>query len=172
MHLPYLLRLVMLQQHVAQSCPTLRDPMDCSLPGSSVHGIFQARVLEWGAISFSKILASSISVRTCDAATTKPISSLNTAFISLARERKYMGDYMGGSPGPAQLPHSCQRPKLLLTLRSTILSSWFSSSSLLDGKKWLLGFQPSGTCPRQLLSETEFLPRICINFHFYLIIHY
>ena len=38
---------------VASSCPTLRDPMDCSLPGSSVHGIFQARVLEWGAIAFS-----------------------------------------------------------------------------------------------------------------------
>ena len=38
---------------VAQSCLTLRDPMDCSLPGSSVHGIFQARVLEWGAIAFS-----------------------------------------------------------------------------------------------------------------------
>ena len=36
-----------------QSCPTLCDPMDCSLPGSSVHGIFQARVLEWGAIAFS-----------------------------------------------------------------------------------------------------------------------
>ena len=36
-----------------QSCPTLRDPMDCSLTGSSVHGIFQARVLEWGAIAFS-----------------------------------------------------------------------------------------------------------------------
>ena len=39
-----------------QSCPTLSDPMDCSLPGSSVHGIFQAKVLEWGAIAFSKIL--------------------------------------------------------------------------------------------------------------------
>ena len=39
---------------VAQLCPTLCDPMDCSLPGSSVHGIFQARVLEWGAISFSR----------------------------------------------------------------------------------------------------------------------
>ena len=39
---------------VAQSCPTLRDPMDCSLPGSSVHGIFQATILEWVAISFSK----------------------------------------------------------------------------------------------------------------------
>ena len=39
---------------VTQSCPTLCDPMDCSLPGSSVHGIFQARVLEWVAISFSR----------------------------------------------------------------------------------------------------------------------
>ena len=36
-----------------QSCPTLCNPMDCSLPGSSAHGIFQARVLEWGAIAFS-----------------------------------------------------------------------------------------------------------------------
>ena len=36
-----------------QSCPTLCDPMDCSLPGSSAHGIFQARVLEWGATAFS-----------------------------------------------------------------------------------------------------------------------
>ena len=38
---------------VAQSCPTLSDPMDCNLTGSSVHGIFQVRVLEWGAIAFS-----------------------------------------------------------------------------------------------------------------------
>ena len=38
----------------AQSCPTLLNPMDCSPPGSSIHGIFQARVLEWGAIAFSK----------------------------------------------------------------------------------------------------------------------
>ena len=43
------------ESEVAQSCPTPRDPMDCSLSGSSVHGIFQARVLEWGAIAFSKI---------------------------------------------------------------------------------------------------------------------
>ena len=42
------------ESKVAQSCPTLCNPMDCSLPGSSVHGIFQARVLEWGAIAFSK----------------------------------------------------------------------------------------------------------------------
>ena len=41
------------ESEVAQSCPTLSDPMDYSPPGSSVHGIFQARVLEWGAIAFS-----------------------------------------------------------------------------------------------------------------------
>ena len=45
---------VWLESEVAQSCPTLCDPMDCSLPGSSIHGIFQARVLEWVAISFSR----------------------------------------------------------------------------------------------------------------------
>ena len=42
------------EREVAQLCPTLHDPMDCSLPGSSFHGIFQARVLEWVAISFSR----------------------------------------------------------------------------------------------------------------------
>ena len=41
------------ESEVAQSCLTLHDPMDCSPPGSSVHGIFQARVLQWGAIAFS-----------------------------------------------------------------------------------------------------------------------
>ena len=41
------------ESEVAQSCLTLSDPMDCSLPGSSIHGIFQARVLEWDAIAFS-----------------------------------------------------------------------------------------------------------------------
>ena len=41
------------ESEVAQSCPTLSYPMDCSLPGSSLHGIFQAGVLEWGAIAFS-----------------------------------------------------------------------------------------------------------------------
>ena len=42
------------ESEVAQSCLTLGDPKDCSLPGSSIHGIFQARVLEWGAIAFSE----------------------------------------------------------------------------------------------------------------------
>ena len=42
------------ESEVAQSCPTPSDPMDCSLPGSSIYGILQARVLEWGAIAFSE----------------------------------------------------------------------------------------------------------------------
>ena len=48
------------EREVAQSCPTLRDPMDCSLPDSSAHGIFQARVLEWGAMAFSNFVFSSV----------------------------------------------------------------------------------------------------------------
>ena len=43
------------ESEVTQWCPTLRDPMDCSPPGSSAHGIFQARVLEWGATAFSDV---------------------------------------------------------------------------------------------------------------------
>ena len=46
-------RVLKSESEVTQSCPTLSDPMDCSLPGSSTHGIFQARVLEWAAIAFS-----------------------------------------------------------------------------------------------------------------------
>ena len=47
------------ESEVAQLCPTLCDPMDCSLPGFSVHGIFQARALEWGAIAFSSSINAS-----------------------------------------------------------------------------------------------------------------
>ena len=48
------------ESEVAQSCPTLCDPEDCNLPGSSAHGIFQARVLEWVAIAFSKYILDGI----------------------------------------------------------------------------------------------------------------
>ena len=44
------------ESEIAQSCPTPSDPMDCSLPGSSVHRLCQARVLEWGALSQAKVL--------------------------------------------------------------------------------------------------------------------
>ena len=51
------------ESEVVQSCPTLSDPMDCSLPGSSVHGIFQAEVLEWGAIAFSILSLSNMHLK-------------------------------------------------------------------------------------------------------------
>ena len=52
------------ESEVVQSCPTLSDPMDCSLPGSSVHGIFQARILEWGAIIDSILKSRAITLPT------------------------------------------------------------------------------------------------------------
>ena len=54
------------ESEVAQSCLTLRDPMDCCLPGSSVHGIFQARVLESGAIAFSELCGIRINRKPCE----------------------------------------------------------------------------------------------------------
>ena len=53
------------ESEVAQSYLTLSNPMDCSLPGSSVHGIFQARVLEWGAIAFSDVNPSNLDSGLC-----------------------------------------------------------------------------------------------------------
>ena len=54
-HVPLQCMRVKSESEVDQSCLALSDPMDCSLPGSSFHGIFQARVLEWGVIAFSSI---------------------------------------------------------------------------------------------------------------------
>ena len=54
------------ESEVAQSCPTLSDPMDCSPTGSSVHGIFQARGLEWGAVAFSTIDEESLETEKCE----------------------------------------------------------------------------------------------------------
>ena len=56
----FLLQCMKSESEVVQSCLTLSSPMDCSLPGSSIHGIFQARVLEWGAIAFSMVKESQI----------------------------------------------------------------------------------------------------------------
>ena len=53
------------ESEVAQLCPTPSDPMDCSPPGSSVHGIFQARVLEWGAIVVSLLVHASLCAQSC-----------------------------------------------------------------------------------------------------------
>ena len=56
---------VKIESEATQLCPTLRDPMDCSLPDSSIHGIFQARVLERGAIAFSMYVCICVCVYMC-----------------------------------------------------------------------------------------------------------
>ena len=102
---------------VVQSCPTLCDPMDCSLPGPSAHGIFQARVLEWSAIAFSW--------RDLSAAQNPPWpwgvnpfrragdgirkSRDHTQFSSVPQSCPTLGDPMGCStPGHHQLPELAQ----------------------------------------------------------------
>ena len=79
------------ESEVAQSCLTLSDPMDCSPPGSSVHEIFQARVLEWGAIAFSILFlycvpnsrSSSLMVKVASVFYTVVIPMLNPVIDSL-----------------------------------------------------------------------------------------
>ena len=64
------------EKEVTQSCLTLSDPMDCSLPGSFVHGISQARVLEWGAVAFSDSVAKIMQLTNVDerALSDRPVS--------------------------------------------------------------------------------------------------
>ena len=89
------------ESEVAQSCRTLNDPMDCSPPGSSIHAIFQARVLEWGAIAFSNytvlllLLLSCFSrVRLCAA----PQTAAHQAPLSMGFSRQ---EYWSGLPLPS-----------------------------------------------------------------------
>ena len=83
------------ESEVAQSCPTPSDPMDCSLPGSSVHGVFQARGLVWGAIAFS-------------------ILHLHQGVISLEGEREGNRHEGQGSPNGG---NRLQVPDILISLK-------------------------------------------------------
>ena len=65
------------ESEVAQSCPTLSNPMDCSLLGSSIHGIFQARVLEWGAIALYKTILHAVFRRFADPLKTYVVQNKN-----------------------------------------------------------------------------------------------
>ena len=86
------------ESEVAQSCPTLSDPMDCSPSGFSVHGIFQARVLEWGAIAFSVLSCSVVSNSLLPMDYSPPGSSVHGGF---SRQ-----EYWSGLPFPSPM-HAC-----------------------------------------------------------------
>ena len=78
------------ESEVAQSCPTLRDPIDCSPPGSSVHGIFQARVLEWVATAFSlKVTTLSVSFVSAPAPSCKALAP----FVPSSEQRSLISSW-------------------------------------------------------------------------------
>ena len=87
---------------VTQSCPTLSNPMDCSLPGSSIHGIFQARVLEWGVIAFSKAWKLIVKVKSLSRVRllATPWTVAHQAPPSMGSARQ---EYWSGVPSPSPL---------------------------------------------------------------------
>ena len=102
------------ESEVAQLCLTLSDPMDCSLPGSSVHGIFQARVLQWVAIAFSDcaLLSAAKSLQLCPTLC-DPIdgSPPGSPSQGLSRQEHWSGlPY----PSPSQEENSHQKPNQLI----------------------------------------------------------
>ena len=77
------------ESEVAQSCPTLSEPMDCSLPGSSVHGSFQTRVLKWVVIAFSKIISNYILSQYCYIQCVLPFFFTISIFLEFNTAAKY-----------------------------------------------------------------------------------
>ena len=108
--MPFLLQCMKVksESEVAQSCPTLSDPMDCSLPGSSVHGIFQARVLEWGATAFSNKDTSESESRSVMS------DSLQLHGNSIQSVEFFRPEYWSGCPFPS--PGDLPSPKIKLLL--------------------------------------------------------
>ena len=115
------------ESEVAQSCPTRCDPMDCSLPGSSVHGIFQARTLEWGAISFSSALKWKVKVKSLS-----HVRLLATPWTAAYQDPLSMGfsrqEYWSRVPSPS--PNMLSRLDITFLPRSKhLLISWLLSLS-------------------------------------------
>ena len=86
------------ESEVAQSCLTPNNPMDCSPPGSSAHGIFQARELEWGAIAFSVCIASSAILWITIMVTVFPMVASPAAYIPWNGPKALVPQYLGYNP--------------------------------------------------------------------------
>ena len=93
------------ESEVTQSYPTPSDPMDCNPPGSSVHGIFQARVLEWGAITFSLLVCAAAAAKSLQSCLTlcDPIDGSHQASPSLGFSRQ---EHWSGLPFPSPMHES------------------------------------------------------------------
>ena len=124
------------ESEVAQSCLTLSDPMDCSLLGSSTHGIFQARVLEWGAIAFS-----AKSHAAAAAAAAKSLQSCPT-----------LCDPIDGSSPGSPIPGTLQARTLeWVAISFSNAWKWKWSCSVVSNSSWPHGLQPTSVlCPWDL----------------------
>ena len=102
------------ESEVSQSSLTLSDPMDCSPPGSSIHGIFQARVLEWGAIAFSDVRIPRKFILTKDFMVQKMLKTsvylINQQVETKARNRSFVGEELHGVKSPS-LSQIIREPK-------------------------------------------------------------
>ena len=129
-------RKVKSESEVTESRPTLSDPMDCSLPGSSVHGIFQARVLEWGAIAFSPQTAkphqTALQIE-CVSRACAPLKSItdSSAWHPGPPQGSHSLPFQLllhlGPPPPPPIPHNPPTPAMYTrdrTLAPTIPSAW------------------------------------------------
>ena len=133
---------------VAQSCPTLCDPMDCSLQGSSIHGIFKARVPEWGAISFSRwssqprgqTLVSQIAGKCFTVwATKEAVIWLSTVLIVALQAPLSMEfsrqEYWSGFPFPSPLESSRPRDRTLVShIAGRCFNLWATREALVKVK--------------------------------------
>ena len=128
------------ESEVAQSCSTLCDPMDCSLPGSSIHGIFQARVLEWGAIAFFS----------CVWFFATPWTAAHQAHLSMGYSRQ---EFWSGLPfpPPGDLPDPGIEPASLMSPALaggffTSSATWEALAAALDSNKHSGSSECGGLC--------------------------
>ena len=113
---------------VIQSCPTLSDPMDYGLPGSSVHGIFQARVLEWGAIAFSQCMALTSKEKWRPGSCSQGLS-LGRSSATYPKVDCWMGDFEEGDGAGQILGFGCSNllSLVLPTLQRDAHKIWLCS---------------------------------------------
>ena len=111
------------ESEVAQSCPTLSDPMDCSLPGSSIHGIFQARVLEWVAIAFSNAWKWKVKVKSLSHVwlLATPWTAAFQAPLSMGFSRQ---EYWSGVPLPSTIIQKDICTPMFTAALFTIARTW------------------------------------------------
>ena len=109
------------ESEVTQSCPTLSDPMDCSPPGSSVHGIFQARILGWGAIAFSPRLPG-------NPQNFYPYPNAHGLSLRQESRNTFIWGHTPQAP-PCALPASPQVPRAMVSLPRLLIETALASAT-------------------------------------------